>query len=59
MLKRYLYGLLQGKAYLLFSIILKQNDDPFPILRQSMYSPFSALFVYVSYAVKHPKINIK
>ena len=32
-LKRTLYGLLQGKVYLIFSIILKQNDYPFPILK--------------------------
>ena len=39
-LKSCLYGLFLGKVYLLFSKILKQNDNPFPIFNQSMYSPF-------------------
>ena len=49
-LKSTLYGILQGEVYLSFSVILKQINSPFPILWQSLYSPFSALFVYVSYA---------
>ena len=39
-LKSTLYGLLQGKVYLLFSTILKQNDYSFPTLRKSLFSPF-------------------
>ena len=50
-LKRTLCGLLQDQVYLLFSIILNQNDHLLPFLTQSLYSSFYALFVDVSYAI--------
>ena len=31
--------------------ILKQNDNPFHILSQFLYTPFEALFVYVCYVI--------
>ena len=50
-LKVTLYELLQGKVYLLISIILKQNNYSFLTLMYFPYFPFKAVFVYVSYAI--------